>query len=90
MNAQEMARVLFADNTLSNLSSEARVVNEYIKTLNNTPVFSDPQEVPTGIYQPPKAFEECLEKIHKYVPMGIKNEKLTPKQKKDVTSLIGY
>lgn len=90
MNAQEMARVLFADNTLSNLSSEARVVNEYIKTLNNTPVFSDPQEVPTGIYQPPKAFEECLEKIHKYVPMGIKNEKLTPKQKKDVTNLIGY
>ena len=91
MSGQEMARVLFADNTLTNLHQEVRTVNEYIKSLGSVPTFSDPEEVPSGNYKIPKTFAAALSKINKYVPnSSINKTKLTPKNKKDINSLMGY
>lgn len=91
MTAVEIARELFANYSLTNLSIEARSVEEYLDTL--------PKQVNTGIvdeqdgssdYKPPKNLERALVRVNKYVLNGVDKDKLTAKQKKDLLSLISY
>ena len=92
MNALEMAKILFSNNGLSNLSGETRAVNEHIKTLNPRVLFSeeDVGEVPVGDYEPPKTFDAALARINKYILFVEDRKKITPTQKKNVNTLMGY
>lgn len=90
MSAVEMGRVLFGDASLTNLSKEIRTINEYIKTLDLKVTHQDPEEVPGSEYKAPKTFERMLQRINRYVHEGIDKGKLTPKQRRDINSIISY
>ena len=90
MSAVEIARVLFEDNALTNLNQESRAVDEYIKTLNPTAAFQPASEVPDENYKPPKTMPAAIIKVNHYVLDGIDKSKITPRNKKDINSLIGY
>ena len=89
MSAVEMARILFKDDTLTNLNQESRAVDEHIKTLNPTVAF-EASQIPEQEYKPPKTIPSAIAKINHYVLHGIDKNKLTPKNKKDIHNLIGY
>tara|TARA_Y100000593_G_scaffold30011_4_gene59511 strand:+ start:10810 stop:11898 length:1089 start_codon:yes stop_codon:yes gene_type:complete len=90
MSANEMARVLFKNPELMPLSQETRTINDFIKTLDTKVVFQDVEDVPEEDYKPPKTFFAMVNKVNKYVHEGLNKDKMSPKQKKDVESLIGY
>ena len=91
MSSVEIARTIFNDQSISNLHTETRAVNEYIKELGEEIVsFEDVQEVPEEQYFPPKTFSACLSKVMRYVPNGIDKSKMTSIDKRGVTKLIGY
>jgi hypothetical protein len=90
MSSVEMARVLFKNNELTNLSAESRAVDEYVKTLNPAAAFQPNSEIPEEDYKPPKTMPAAINKINHYVLDGIDKSKLTPRNKKDINSLIGY
>jgi len=91
MRGYEIARVIFQDVTLSHVSQEARTVNEYIRTLDmSVSSFNEEVEVVEDIYKPPKTSTQALNRINRFVLDGIDKERITAKQKKDITSLIGY
>ena len=91
MKGYELARVIFANSTLSHVSQEARTVNDFIKTLNPSIVpYDSVEQTSTEEYKPPKTFDKTLHKINRYVLDGIDKSKITAKQKKDISSLIGY
>jgi len=82
---------MYKNDQLTNLSQETRTVAEYIK--NNSrgiEPFERPENVPTGEYKPPKTLPVMTARVNKYVLNGIDKEKLTPKIKKDLKSLIAY
>lgn len=90
MNALEITRVLFKDNTLTNLNKETRAVNDYLKTLDPKVLYGDTSDIPEGKYEPPKTLDKVLRKVNEYVHEGIKKEEMTTRQKKELESLIGY
>ena len=91
MRGYEIARVIFQDVSLSHVSQEARTVNEYIRTLDmSVSSFNEEVEVAESEYKPPKTSTQALNKANKYVLNGIDKERITAKQKKDLSSLIGY
>lgn len=90
MKAVEIARTIFKNDLLTNLNQETRTVNEYIKTLDGKVIYSDPGEVPDSEYRAPKTSDRALAKVNRYVHEGIDKDKVSPKQKKELQSLIGY
>ena len=91
MRGHEMARVLFEDHKLNNLSSEARVVNDYIATLpSQVSVFEPESNEEITEYKPPKTFDKALARINKFVLDGIDKNNIPASQKKGVNALIGY
>jgi len=91
MSAVDLARDLFNNYGLNNLSIEARSIQEYLDSLpkqiqSNTSDREDDQ----GDYKPPKNLERALVRVNKYVLNGMDKDKLTAKQKKDLGSLISY
>tara|TARA_B100000676_G_scaffold135394_2_gene134301 strand:+ start:1222 stop:2301 length:1080 start_codon:yes stop_codon:yes gene_type:complete len=91
MKAVEIAKVMYRNEQLTNLSQETRTVAEYIK--NNSEgmqPYERPENVPTDEYKPPKTIPVIMARVNKYVLNGIDKEKLSPKIKKDLKSLIGY
>jgi hypothetical protein len=90
MSPVEMSKVLFSNNELTNLSQEARSIDEYVKTLNPAASFQGGTQVPNGEYKPPKTQHATVNKINHYVLNGIDKNKISPRQKKGITSLIGY
>ena len=89
MSPVEMARVIFTDNRLTNLNQESRAVDEYVKTLNPAAAFQPNSQVPED-YKPPKTMSASIAKVNNYVLNAIDKNKILPKQKKGVHSLIGY
>ena len=77
MSSVEMARVLFKNNELTNLSAESRAVDEYVKTLNPTIAFRPESEIPDEDYKPPKTTHAAITKINTYVLEGIDKNKIT-------------
>ena len=75
MSSVELARTLFKNETLTNLNIEARIVNDYIKTLSNIVVYSTTEEVPDGEYRPPKTPDRILARINKYILDGIDKDR---------------
>lgn len=91
MSAVDLARDLFNNYGLSNLSIEARSIQEYLdslpKQIQSAPSDKDDDQ---GDYKPPKNLERALVRVNRYVLNGLDKDKLTAKQKKDLTSLISY
>jgi len=91
MTPVDLARDLFNNYSLTNLSIEARSIQEYLDTLpkqiqSNTSDREDEQ----GEYKPPKNLERAIVRVNRFVLNGLDKDKLTFKQKKDLTSLISY
>jgi len=92
MTGLEMAKVLFKNEALTNLSQETRSILEYMKTIPNNIKFNNAEneDAATDEYKPPRSEERMIAKINKYVLDGIDKNKLTHKVKKEINSLIGY
>ncbi|NBU99525.1 MAG: hypothetical protein EBS19_15170, partial [Spirochaetia bacterium] len=92
MTGLEIAKILFKNESLTNLSQETRSVLDFIKTIPNNIKYNNNQDnnIPTEDYRAPKTEERMLAKINKYILDGIDKSKITHKQKKEIFSLIGY
>ena len=90
MTAVDLARSLFNNSTLSNLSIESRSVEEYLNTLPKQVKAIQTEEELQGDYKPPKNQERAMVRVNKYVLDGIDKDKITAKQKKELNSLISY
>ena len=90
MSSVELSRVLFKNDSISNLNIETRIVNDHIKTLSNIVAYANTEEVPDGEYRPPKNQDRILARVNKYVLDGIDKDKVTPQQKKELGALISY
>ena len=82
MSSVEMARILFKNNELPNLSAESRSVDEYVKTLNPAAAFQPDSRIPEENYAPPKTMHAAIVKVNHYVLNGIDKNKITPRNKK--------
>ena len=90
MKPMEMARVIFKNETLTNLNQETRAVLEVVRSHEEQiRPYEDTREIPDQ-YKPPKTFDQAVARINKYMHNGINKEKINIKQKKDVQSLIGF
>jgi len=92
MSAVEISRELFQNYSLNNLSIEARSVQEYLDSLPKqvNPGTSTEEEESQGDYKPPKNSERALVRVNKYVLNGLDKDKITARNKKELTSLISY
>lgn len=91
MSASELARELFSNPNINNLSVEARIVNDYIKTIAPSSLPSSPDDVPDGNWKAPNTFERTLARVNRHLKMApINKDKLTVTQTKGITSLMGY
>ena len=92
MGALDMAKVLFNNPHLTALHSEARAISKFLRTLMPVVAFTPgcSGEVPDKAYQPPKTIQESLERVNGYINFAFDKDKLTPAQKKNLSTLIGY
>jgi hypothetical protein len=92
MTGLEMAKVLFKNDTLTNLSQETRSILEYMKNIPTNIKFNNTENenIATDEYRPPRSEERMIAKINKYILDGIDKNKLTHKTKKEINSIIGY
>jgi hypothetical protein len=92
MTGLEMAKTIFKNESLTNLSQETRSVLEYLKNIPSNIKYknSETEAIPTEEYRPPKSEERAIAKINKYILEGIDKNKINSKIKKDINSLIGY
>lgn len=92
MTGIEIAKILFKNESLTNLSQETRSVLEYMKTIPMNVKYhnSENENITTDEYRPPRSEERMIAKINKYILDGIDKNKLTHKHKKEINSLIGY
>ena len=90
MKPLELTRVVFKDNTLSNLSQESRCVTEYLGTLPSEALLMPLSEEVNSEYKTPKTFASSLARINKYVHPPLDKDKMSPAQRKSVNSLISY
>lgn len=89
----DVAKIIFANPSLTNLNAETRAVNEFVKTLDTKIIYGGKEAVgavPSGDYEPPKTLDKALKKINEYVSFvqGVNN--LNAQQKKCVDKLIEY
>ncbi len=89
MSFVEIARLLFGDPNLSNLSPEARAIQDHIQSLNPEESFQA-GEIPQEEYKPPKTIERAITKVNKYILEGIDRSKVTALEKKNCETLIRY
>jgi hypothetical protein len=92
MNSLEMAKTIFSNSNLTNLHSETRAVNEFVKTLDTTVVFRPEQnnDIPEGEYVPPNTLDRVLKRVNQYVNFVLDRDKLNARQKKSLETLINY
>ena len=93
MTYVEVARVLFKNNNITNLSIEAITVKEYIDSIQtNEKPFETSQELPPSAseFRPPKSFDKMLSRVQKYVKGLDDKSKITPSQKNGVEALVNY
>lgn len=92
MTSIEMARILFANNSLNNFNGETRVVNEFIKSFNPIVVFNQQEEddVPSGKYQAPETLDEVIKRVSIFLNFLPDRSKITASQRKNLDMLIGY
>lgn len=89
MTFVEIARLLFHDSKLTNLSPEARAVQDHIQSLNPEEGFQA-GEIPEEEYNPPKTVDKAITKVNKYILDGLDRSKITASDKKNCEMLIRY
>lgn len=85
----DITKVLFDNPELTNLGQECRTVNEFIKTLPPETLIVE-SDINVDVYEAPKTFDKMLSKVNSYIYESVQKHKMSPKQRKDVQSLIGY
>ena len=90
MTFVEIARVIFANEKITNLNKEAKVVEAYIKEIDPSHDSSEEINVTHDEYKPPSTFSLTLTKINKYIFDKWDKDNLAAKEKKNVESLLGY
>lgn len=92
MNALEISKELFGNNSLTNLNVETRVVNEFIKTIDSRAIYNQEQndDIPSDSYMPPNTLDKALKRTNQYVNFTINKDKLNHNQKKGLEALINY
>ena len=90
MTFVEVARVIFANEKITNLNKEAKVVGDYIKSIDPSHDSSEEINVTHEQYKPPSTFSLSLSKINKYIFDKWDKDKLVAKEKKNVEALLGY
>jgi hypothetical protein len=92
MTGLEMAKILFKNQFLTNLSQETRSVLEYMKNIPTNIKYnnSENENIATDEYRPPRSEERVITKINRYILDGIDKNKITHKVKRDIASLTGY
>lgn len=92
MTFVEIARLIFNNPDLNNLSKESVAVKEYIeKEIPDKLIYGNFNDVPQGAYNPPKTDVQALARINKYVDAAcLVKEKLSNQQIKCVKTLISY
>ena len=90
MTFVEIARVIFANEKITNLNKEAKVVEAYIKEIDPSHDSAEEINVTHDQYKPPSTFSLTLTKINKYIFDKWDKDKLVAKEKKNVESLLGY
>ena len=94
MSDLDVAKIIFDDNTLTNLHKETRLVSDYRQSQGieqSLLVPSQTNDVPNQAeYKPPRTINLIISRINKYVFDGINKDKQTARQRKEIESLIGY
>ena len=94
MSDLDVAKIIFDDNTLTNLHKETRLVSDYRQSQGieqSLLVPSQTNAVPSQAeYKPPRTINLIISRVNKYVLDGIDKDKLTARQRKEIESLIGY
>lgn len=92
MTGLEMSKILFKNDSLTNLCQETRSVLDFMKNIPSNIKFNNTENenAATEGYRPPRSEERTIAKINKYVLDGIDKNKLTHKHKKEINSLISY
>jgi len=81
MSSVEMARVLFTNPKLTNLSKEARSVDEFNRSLGEY-TYKDQESVPMEDWRAPNTIERTIARVNKYFERGggIDKDKVSPMQ----------
>jgi hypothetical protein len=92
MGPLEIARTIFNNPQLTPLHAETRLIQTFRNSLQPAVVFTPnaTSEVPTKAYSPPKTIAEAMERVNQYINFCLDKDKLTPQQKKNLSTLIGY
>jgi len=90
MTFVEIARVLFANEKITNLNKEATVVQDYIKGIDPSHRTEDEINIIHDRYKSPKTFDKTIVKINQHIAIPIDKNKISPLQKKGVISFLGY
>jgi len=92
MTGLEMAKILFKDNSLTNLCQETRSVLDYMRNIPSNIKFNnaEDEDISTEDYKPPRSEERMINKINKYVLDGVDKSKITHGQKREINACIGY
>lgn len=75
-----LAREIFKNNKIKNLSMEARAVSEYIDYITG--------QDRSGIYSPPKAVSRVISKVNKYCNLALEESKLSTMDKERCMFLL--
>jgi hypothetical protein len=92
MTGLEMAKILFKNDSLTNLSQETRSILDHMKNIPTNIKFNNTENenASTDEYKPPRSEERMIAKINRYILDGIDKNKMTHKIKKEISSIIGY
>ena len=84
MSDLDVAKIIFDDNTLTNLHKETRLVSDYRQSQGieqSLLVQSQTNDVPSQAeYKPPRTINLIISRVNKYVLDGIDKDKLTDRQ----------
>jgi len=91
MTPTDLAKVLFKNPKLSNLSAEVKLVEAYVRSLPTEMKNVKLKPVDESFeYKPPKTFEQSLARINRYVFPNLDKNKLTNFQKKQIRVTMAY
>jgi len=90
MSFNEIAKVLFENQSITPLYQESRAVKEFLESQEDSNLLESSEDLVLEGYKPPKTEYAMVCRVNKYVHEGLNKDNLTPKDKKDIKSLIGY
>jgi hypothetical protein len=86
----DITKNIFKNSELTPLSQEFRTVSDFIKTLPSQELTVEEPEEDFERYEAPQTFDKMLARVNEYTHDPIQKNKMTPKQRKDIHSALGY